>query len=90
MIGEHLAAGNIDRVAEFSKVECRDKFAVAADPGAVIAKRYDAVNPGNPERSSRTSYVIAADGTVAAVHSEMDPSHHVKAMLDALDALPGR
>jgi hypothetical protein len=27
-----VTAGNVERVAEFSKVECRDKFAVAADP----------------------------------------------------------
>jgi len=31
--------------------------------------------------------VIAPDGSIAAVHSEMNPSHHVKAMLEALDAL---
>jgi peroxiredoxin len=29
-----ITAGNIDRVAEFSSLECRNKFTVAADPGA--------------------------------------------------------
>ena len=28
-----VTAGNVDQVDEFSKLECRDKFAVAADPG---------------------------------------------------------
>ena len=87
-----VTAGNTDELAAFSQEteHCGGKFPVAADPGAKIAADYDAVLDKKPEWSSRTSYVIAADGTVAAVHSEMDPSHHVKAMLDALDALPGR
>src|SRR3569833_2061421 len=44
-----VTAGNIDRVAEFSKVECRDKFAGGADPGGKVAKSYDSVLPRNPE-----------------------------------------
>jgi peroxiredoxin len=28
-----VTAGNTDQVSDFSKLECRDKFAVAADPG---------------------------------------------------------
>ena len=84
-----VTAGNTDELAEFSKEteHCGGKFPVAADPGAKIAARYDAVLEGKPEWSSRTSYVIAPDGSIAAVHSEMNPSHHVKAMLEALDAL---
>ena len=29
-----VTAGNTDQVSDFSKLECRDKFAVAADPGS--------------------------------------------------------
>lgn len=84
-----VTAGNTDELAEFSNEteHCGGKFPVAADPGAKIAARYDAVLEGKPEWSSRTSYLIAPDGNIVAVHSEMNPSHHVKAMLDALDAL---
>jgi peroxiredoxin len=35
-----VTAGNVDQVDEFSKLECRDKFAVAADPGAKVAGEY--------------------------------------------------
>ena len=84
-----VTAGNTDELAAFSSEteHCGGKFPVAADPGARIAADYDAVLEGKPEWSSRTSYVIATDGTIAAVHSEMSPNHHVKAMLDAVAAL---
>lgn len=35
-----VTAGNVDQVDEFSKLECRDKFAVAADPGVKVAAEY--------------------------------------------------
>lgn len=35
-----VTAGNVDQVHEFSKLECRDKSAVAADPGAKVAAEY--------------------------------------------------
>lgn len=84
-----VTAGNIDELAEFSSEteHCGGKFPVAADPGAKIAAQYDAVLDARPDWSSRTSYVIAPDGTIAAVHSEMSPSHHVRAMMEAVEAL---
>jgi len=81
-----MTAGNIDRVNEFSQVECRDKFAVAADPGAQIARRYNAVNAGNPERSSRTSYVIGQDGRIAYTLTDPVPAKHVENTLAAVKA----
>src|ERR1043166_1998887 len=53
-----VTAGNADRVTEFSSVECRNKFAVAADANEKIIKSYDAVLSKKPEWSDRTSYVI--------------------------------
>jgi peroxiredoxin len=82
-----LTAGNIDRVAEFSKVECRDKFAVAADPGGKIAKTYDSVFARNPELSDRTSYVIAQDGKIAYAYSDLNPNDHVKNTMAAVQGL---
>ena len=75
-----VTGGNTDRVAEFSKVECRDKFAVVADPGAKIAKQYGATIPIVTDAkgySSRTSFVIAKDGKIALVFSDMSPDKHV-------------
>ncbi|MCE7032946.1 peroxiredoxin [Lysobacter sp. GX 14042] len=81
-----VTAGNIDQLRAFSNdtATCAGKFPVAADEGAAIAADYDAVT-GSGDMSSRTSYVIAQDGTIAAVHSDMNPARHVQAMLDGLD-----
>ncbi|MCG8399274.1 peroxiredoxin, partial [Bacillus atrophaeus] len=40
-----VTAGNADRVVEFSTKECRDKFAVLADPDGKISTAYDAKIP---------------------------------------------
>jgi peroxiredoxin len=84
-----VTAGNVDQLADFSKEteHCGGKFPVAADPGAKIAGEYDAVLAKKPEWSDRTSYLIATDGTIAAVHSDLNPNLHVKSMLDAAAAL---
>jgi thioredoxin-dependent peroxiredoxin len=82
-----VTAGNIDRVADFSSLECRNKFMVAADPDAKIAARYDAKNQGNPAISSRTSYVIAQNGKIVASYTDNNPDKHVQMMLDAVKAL---
>ena len=84
-----VTAGNVDELAAFSKEteHCGGKFPVAADPGAKIAKRYDATLAAKPEWSSRTSYVITSQGTIAHVYSDLKPNEHVKEMLDAVKAL---
>ena len=84
-----VTAGNVDELADFSKDTqyCGGKFAVAADPGAKIAREYDAVLDKKPEWSSRTSYVIAPSGEIAAVYSDLNPSQHVRHMLDAVGQL---
>jgi peroxiredoxin len=84
-----VTAGNIDQLADFSKEteHCGGKFPVAADPGAKIAAEYDAVLAKKPEWSDRTSYLIDTSGTIAAVHSDLNPNLHVKSMLDAAAAL---
>ena len=83
-----ITGGNVDRVAEFSKVECRDKFAVLADPGLAISKTYDAKSSFmGHDISARTSYVIGRDGKVTFIHSDMNPSKHVELTLAAVKAL---
>ncbi len=82
-----VTAGNVDRVAEFSKGECRNKFAVAADPGAKIAARYDTqmVHDGQT-LSDRTSYVIAPNGKILMSLTDKDPMVHVEKTLDAVES----
>lgn len=79
-----ITAGNVERVAEFSKVECRDKFAVAADPGAKIAASYKSTLALKPGWSDRTSYVIGRDGKIVLAYSAMNPDEHVAKTLAAV------
>jgi peroxiredoxin len=82
-----ITAGNVERVGEFTTVECRDKFPVAADPGAKIAETYHSklAIPGR-DWSDRTSYVIAPDDKVIFVYSALNPDQHVAKTLDAVKA----
>jgi peroxiredoxin Q/BCP len=79
-----VTSGNADRVTEFSSVECRNKFAVAADPDQKVIKEYDAVLKQKPEYSDRTSYVIAPDHTILMVYTDLNPDKHVDMSMDAV------
>jgi peroxiredoxin len=88
-----VTAGKTDELQAFSKEteHCSGKFAVAADPGAKIAKQYDTklqlagvAIPG--DLSGRASYVIAPDGKVVFAYSNLDASDHVNQTLGAVKA----
>lgn len=79
-----VSSDDIETLHRFSVSECRDKFAVASDPGAKVAKAYDAVMFIKPSLASRTSYVIAPDGTIVFVHNEMKPEPHIALTLEAV------
>lgn len=84
-----VTAGNTDELADFSKEteHCGGKFAVAADPGAKIAKQYDALLTLKPGWSDRTSYVISPSGKIAHAYSDLNPNKHVSETLEAVTAL---
>lgn len=83
-----VTAGNVDQLADFSKEteHCGGKFPVAADPGVKIAKEYDAVLAQKPDWSNRTSYVVAPNGQIVDVYSNLDPTEHVDKTLAAVKA----
>jgi peroxiredoxin len=87
-----ITAGNVDQLADFSKEteHCAGKFPVAADPGAKIAKEYDAILTMKPDWSDRTSYVIAPDGKILHAYSKLDPTQHVAETLAAVKAYNGK
>ena len=87
-----VTAGNVERLAEFSKdtEKCAGKFPVAADPGAKIAKTFDATMLLKPDLASRTSYLVGKNGRIAAEFDSMNPNQHVKQMLEAVAALQGK
>lgn len=84
-----VTAGKVDELAAFSSEteHCGGKFPVAADTGAKIAKSYNSTLAVKPDWSSRTSYVIAQNGTVVSAYSAMDPNDHVNQTLTALKRL---
>lgn len=79
-----VTAGNPDRVKEFSSVECRNKFAVAADADQKVIKAYDAVLAKKPEYSDRTSYVISPNGRILMAYTDLNPDKHVDMAMDAV------
>jgi peroxiredoxin len=80
-----VSKDDIDTLNKFSVSECRNKFAVAADPGLKIANSYDAKIPV-VAYADRTSYVIAPDGSILYAYSAMKPDEHVKNTLAAVKA----
>ena len=84
-----VTAGKVDELAAFSTEteHCGGKFPVAADPGAKIAKQYDSTLAAKPDWSSRTSYVIAQNGEIVHVYSNLNPNDHVTETLNAVKAM---
>jgi peroxiredoxin len=79
-----MSNDDIDTLKKFSVLECRNKFAVAADQGGRVMKQYDAVMPGRADIADRISYVIAPDGKVIYAFASMSPEGHVENTLDAI------
>lgn len=87
-----MSADDLPTLKRFSVEECRNAFPVATATGATI-KAYDVAMPVVGKlttMSNRTSYVIARNGRIAFVHSELDWSKHVSQSLAAVRALKKR
>ena len=86
-----LSADDLDTLKRFSTEECRDAFPVARATPEVI-RAYDVALEREGQDtglSDRTSYVIAPDGRIAMVHSDLDWREHVARTLAAVKALGG-
>lgn len=83
-----LSADDLPTLQRFSTEACRDRFAVGVASPQII-RSYDVAlqRPGTPMMTSRVSYVIAQDGTITMVHSDMDYRDHVRLALDAVRKL---
>ncbi len=96
-----MSNDDLPTLQRFSTEHCRDKFAVGVATPEII-RQYDvalrlppqyANRPGGGNMSgaaSRTSYVIAQDGRIALVYSNLNYRDHVKMTLDAVKALRNR
>jgi peroxiredoxin Q/BCP len=74
----------IDTLNKFSVSECRNKFAVASDADKTISKAYDSTLFFT-SFSSRTSYVIAPNGTIIYEYTALSPDKHVGNTMTALE-----
>lgn len=81
-----MSADDVPTLQKFSVEECRNAFPVATARPAIIAA-YDVSLKQKPGLTDRTSYVIAQDGRIAFVHSDLDWSGHVQKTLAAVKAL---
>ena len=84
-----MSADDLPTLKKFSVEECRNAFPVATATRSVI-KAYDVAMPvvGKlTNMTNRTSYVIARDGRITLVHSDLDWSKHVELTLAAVRAL---
>jgi peroxiredoxin len=88
-----LSADDIATQIRFSTEECRGKFPVGVASQQIV-RAYD-VALTKPDGSAtgltkRTSYVIARDGRIRMVHSNMDYRDHVRLTLEAVRALQAK
>ena len=84
-----MSSDDLTTLKRFSVEECRNAFPVATATRPMI-NGYDVAMPvvnRVKTMTDRTSYVIAPDGRVAFVHSDMDWSEHVQKTLAAVKAL---
>ncbi|HSM52599.1 MAG TPA: peroxiredoxin [Erythrobacter sp.] len=84
-----MSNDDIETLKRFSREACRDAFPVGVASRQVI-DAYDValVREGKDTGiTSRTSYVIAQDGRIAMVHSNMDYRDHVRLTLEAVHKL---
>ena len=81
-----MSADDLPTLKRFSTEACRSKFPVATASPATI-RAYDVVLKIKPELTDRTSDVIARDGRIVMVHSELDWKEHVALTLAAARGL---
>jgi peroxiredoxin len=79
-----VSGDDIATLRRFSVEECRNRFAVASDPGGRIMKSYDASMPFVDGYAKRVSYVISPQGRIIYAWSSMSPAEHVPNTLAAL------
>ena len=80
-----MSADDLPTLQKFSVEACRGRFPVATASADVI-EAYDVKLP-MVSMTNRTSYVIAPDGRIVFVHSDLDWKDHVAKTLAAVRAL---
>jgi peroxiredoxin Q/BCP len=82
-----ISTDTLDVQREFSRLECRDKFPVGADPGGRVVRAYDVARGANTRvMAGRTSYVITPDNKIHAVLTAADADSHIQFALKSIRA----
>ena len=81
-----ITAGNTDRLPDFSTQHCASAFPVFAVSDGMMSD-YEVGMLMRPGWTSRTSYVIDQNSTIAMTWSEMNPYEHVDRTIAAVRAL---
>ena len=81
-----MSADDLETLKRFSVEECRSAFPVATASPKTI-KAYDVALKVKPGLTDRTSYVIAPNGRIVMVHSDLDWKEHVAKTLAAVKSL---
>ena len=81
-----VTAGNTDRLADFSTQHCASAFPVFAIGDGMMGD-YEVRLIMRPGWTSRISYVIDQNSTIAMTWSEMNPYEHVDRTIAAVRAL---
>lgn len=87
-----MSADDLPTLRKFSTEECRDQFTVGIASPAII-RSYDVAlkRAGvSSNMTDRTSYVIAPNGKIVFVHSDLNYRDHVAETLAAVKALRKR
>jgi thioredoxin-dependent peroxiredoxin len=95
-----MSTDDVPTLQRFSTEECRGKFPVASATPAIVkaydvAMKRDSLPPAMQSRiqpgvTSRVSYVIAPNGRISFVHSDLNYRDHVRLTLAAVQALRPR
>jgi peroxiredoxin Q/BCP len=75
-----MSGDNIATLHQFSTLECRAQFPVAADPDLSVIKAYDVLLktlPSGGGLSNRTSFVIAPNHRILYAYTDNNPDQHV-------------
>jgi peroxiredoxin len=90
-VGASVIGVSADPIAvqkDFSSLECRDKFPVAADPDRSVIRAYDAARATPTDSgeilADRISYVISPEGAVLLTTIDKKPEKHIEASLEAV------
>ena len=81
-----MSADDLPTLQKFSVEGCRNAFPVATATPDIITK-YDVALKQKAGLTDRTFYVIARNGRIVMVHSDLDWSDHVAKTLAAVKAL---